>query len=102
MARPKLIRIAGRRWAVEYPAQIDDEGTYGLTSYDEHKLQIVDGLAPVEEADVIIHEVLHALIASAGLTVPDEEPIVRALASGLVGVLADNKTLRTHLNALLK
>ncbi|BAJ51835.1 hypothetical protein CJ97_gp47 [Ralstonia phage RSB2] len=59
-------------------------------------------MAPVEEADTLIHEVLHAIIASAGLTVPEEEPIVRALASNLTGVLADNPTFRRHLNALLK
>ncbi|UCR91162.1 hypothetical protein [Ralstonia phage RpT1] len=102
MSRPQRVRINGRRWTLEYPEAIDDEGTYGITYYDSHLIQVRSGLAPIEEADTVIHEVLHALIASMGLTVPDEEPIVRALASGLTGVLADNPTLLKHLTGCLK
>ncbi|WP_218831569.1 hypothetical protein [Bordetella genomosp. 9] len=59
----------------------------------------------VEEADTLIHETFHALIHSAGIVFPDamsEEQVVRALASGLAGVLADNPRLLAHLAQLLR
>ncbi|BAG70397.1 hypothetical protein RSB1_gp39 [Ralstonia phage RSB1] len=102
MNRPARVKIAGRRWLIEYQRRTEHH-VYGMTYYDEHRIVIRDGLLPIEEADTLIHEVMHALIASAGITVPDteEEPIVRAMASGLTGVLADNPGLRRYINYLL-
>lgn len=102
MRRPARVSIAGRRWRIEYPRRTESN-VYGMTYYDEHRIVIRDGLLPIEEADTLIHEVMHALIASAGLTIPDteEEPIVRAIASTLTGVLADNPSFRRYINYLL-
>lgn len=102
MKRPARVKIAGRRWSIEYLRRTEHH-VYGMTYYDEHRIVIRDGLLPIEEADTLIHEVLHAMIASAGITLPDteEEPIVRAIASSLTGVLKDNPSLRRYINHLL-
>lgn len=102
MKRPARVTVVGRRWTIEYLRRTE-HNVYGMTYYDEHRIVIRDGLLPIEEADTLLHEVMHALIASAGITIPDteEEPIVRALASTLTGVLKENPTFRRYINHLL-
>jgi hypothetical protein len=103
-ARPQRLKIAGRRWAVQYKRR-PEGNAYGLCDYDAHTITIRDRQLPIEEADTLIHETLHAIIGAAGIVFPEgvaEEQVVTAIASGLTGVLADNPRLLAHISNLLR
>ena len=94
--RPRKLRIMGREYTVKYE---DDLGVLGLCSPDECRIEIEDGQPPVEEADTVIHEVLHAIhfLMDIGLSHKREEEVVRKMATGLMQVFADNPHLLMYL-----
>ncbi len=55
-------------------------------------IYIESGHAEIEEADTVLHEVLHAICYTMKIDLePDvEEKVVATLATGLIGVLQDN------------
>jgi len=78
--------ISVRVISSELAARLKEDG-----DFDGETIHIADGQRGPQLADTILHELLHAIYATFGLKDEDEEErIVSALATGLVGVLRDN------------
>lgn len=89
---PDTIRVFGRTYSFNYETA-GGLGQDRMGSCD-NTLQIItiDGnQSLVEEADTVLHEVLHAICYTMKLGFPiAEEAAVSALATGLIGVMQDN------------
>jgi hypothetical protein len=98
MTRPKRIRVLGQVYKViwEAPESDTERGWCDLTNKIIH---VAPTAHPVEVADTLLHELLHAIVYGQKLGLPDdmEEQVVCALASGLTAVLQDNLNLRKYL-----
>jgi hypothetical protein len=96
-ARPTVIRVAGRDWAVQ-STDLSAQGCVGLCSPAEGVLHIHPGQTRHEEQDTVLHETMHAILRSQGRGYSAaEERYVTALATGLLGVLHDNPALHRYL-----
>lgn len=85
---PQRIKVLGRTFSIR-PAVND--GVFGLCWQAEGRIEYDPRLRPVERADTILHEVLHAVLFCQGREpCKHEERYVRAIATGLTAVLADN------------
>lgn len=104
LRRPTSLRIGGREWRISYrkPSSLGD--AHGLTHYDKGRLDIATGLTPFDTRDTVLHEAMHAILAQQGRTTfgnEEEELYVRALATGLLGVLQDNPAFAKWLTQTL-
>lgn len=93
LPRPSAVRILGRTYSISYvPPSPLQNNNLGLCDNLNQDLYAEDSQTPIEEADSILHEVLHAIRYSMKVDIdPDtEELVVSALATGLLGVLQDN------------
>jgi hypothetical protein len=91
--RPKALRIGGREWRFRWrrPSAMGD--CCGLTHYDKGLLDVAACQTPFDSRDTALHEAMHAILAQQGRTTfgnEEEELYVRALSTGLMGVLQDN------------
>ena len=81
----------------------DDGDARGLFHNREGVIQIEWGQPADEQAETLIHEILHAIWASRQIQEPiDEEGAVSQLASGLATVLRDNPRLAPALISAFK
>lgn len=65
----------------------------GLCRYEQAVIDCVTKQTPFNARDTLLHETFHAILAQQGRTTfgnEEEELYVRALATGLMGVLQDN------------
>lgn len=93
ISRPTALRIMGRNYSVVWEDDILlGTDCLGRTYSQQCAIVVKTGQHPVEEADTLLHEILHAVwycmsIAEGGA---DEEAVVRRMASGLTQVFMDN------------
>ncbi|SMG43139.1 hypothetical protein [Paraburkholderia susongensis] len=90
--RPRRIRVLGKRYDISYVTEDQLPDAYGLCHRGEQRIEIRDGLPAGEEADTVLHEILHAILHGMGVQLSEavEEKFVLATASGLISVLQDN------------
>ena len=101
--RPRIIKVLGRAYVISYePALNLGVPNVGLCDNSNLVIHVLDGQHPVEEADTLIHELLHAIwfIMSIDQGGVDEEAVVGRLASGLIGVFLDNPELLVYLQSI--
>lgn len=94
--RPTHVRVLGRNIAINY----DHADTTSMGQFDDADMaiSIEDGLHPVEEADTVLHEIMHAIWWLMAIGKPKtEEQVVRPLATGLTQVFQDNPALVQYL-----
>ena len=92
MRPPSKVRVAGMEFSIAgYPAS-EMGGNVGLCELGPQRISYARGQTPHQLRDTLVHEVMHAIRYSQGCLYegPEEERWVRSLATGLVGVLADN------------
>lgn len=66
---------------------------YGLCHYETATMDVAAGQQEFDTRDSLLHETMHAILAQQGRTTfgnEEEELYVRALSTGLMGVLQDN------------
>lgn len=96
MKRPfSSLRICGKRHRVCWDADID--GDCGLMEFKPLRISIGKGMAPDEERESLLHEVMHAVEWQQGLTLKEEQ--VRQLSVGVFETLRNNKKLVEYLLA---
>jgi hypothetical protein len=68
------------------------ENCFGLCFNGAQRIDIMDELPEGEEVDVVLHEILHAILFQMSVRLPMkvEEQFVLATATGLTAVLQDN------------
>lgn len=83
------IRVLGRLYRVLLRKRMP---TDGLCDYNSATIKVAATLDSYERKDALLHEVMHAILYQQGREYGGEveETYVRALATGLVGVLQDN------------
>lgn len=93
MRFPKSLRVNGREWKVEMSPPEDMGAAAGLCHYSKALISISTGQDQFDTRDTLLHEALHAILYQQGrLTMGNEEEeiYVRAISTGLMGVLQDN------------
>lgn len=90
---PASLLVIGKRYAVEQT----QDGDYGETFSDECRIQVRVTQHPVQQADTLLHEAMHALDHElhCGMT----EPQIRRMATGILALLRDNPELTGFLTA---
>lgn len=85
-----------------------ENGFLGRIVYDRQLIKIATHLSPMAQAEVLLHELLHAIMHLWSISVPDvgqsdnpEETLVAKLSHALTTVLADNPQLLQCLGATM-
>lgn len=92
MPLPTEFKVAGVTYTVEESDQIiiDNKiGYVGSCDYHETNIEILSSLSESRKNDVLIHELMHAILCEAGFDEQDEELVDRS-ARVLHQVLKDN------------
>lgn len=93
LERPSKVKILGREYDIEYVSPSPLGNPYlGLCDNSQQVIYIEDYQTPVEEADTVLHEVLHGIRFMAKLDADPEteEKFVALFATGLLSVLHEN------------
>jgi hypothetical protein len=95
VARPQSVRILGKPHSINYKPAEEMDNCYGLCFNGVQRIDIMDELPAGEEADVVLHEIIHAILFQMSVRLPMkvEEQFVLATATGLYAVLQDNPQL---------
>ena len=75
--------------------------SYGAYDHRKNTITIQNGLGPLDEANTLLHEILHAVAYINSLTQSDqpldtenkEEVVINSMTNGLAQVFRDNKWL---------
>jgi hypothetical protein len=98
---PKQLKIACFDYKVEKDSSISegDNGVYGSQDHSTLTIKIAENLPPQVEASVLMHEILHAVLACTQVALSEEleEAIVNSTTIQLCQVLRDNPSLLTYL-----
>ena len=86
--RPGSIRVFGRVYKVAFIPQHLGFHDCGQTIHENCSILIRENQLPVEEADTLLHEVVHTIDYVMDLSLTEHQ--VRALATGLLGTFRDN------------
>lgn len=94
MRLPKSVKVGFRSVPVT-ARKFSDTSEYGAYLVHEDRIEINQALRSNMRAMVLVHEILHAMFASAMPQVDDEteETIIRALTPQIVGWIRDNPKL---------
>ena len=92
---PRALDIGPHRYRVALVPDgvLDDAGRYGHASIERLVIALDDSQPPTQMADTLLHETVHALLASVGLEDEIEERVCLALGPGLLGLFNDNPDL---------
>lgn len=86
---PDSIRIFGKSFTISRKSLEDGFDNAGEMDESKLTIDILDGQIPIEEADTLLHEVIHAMDYLLDLKLTEEQ--VRVLATALIGVFQDNR-----------
>lgn len=83
--QPRNVRVFGKNHEIIYS---DTMTELGLTDYHNCKVIIKEGQLPIEEADTVLHEIIHVIDYTMDLDMTEHQ--VRSVATGLIGIFQDN------------
>ena len=94
--RPESVRLLGRTYDIKYVngSALADGHDFGQIIYPLHLITILDGQTPVEEADTVLHELIHAIDLTMGLDMSEHQ--VHHLATGLMALFQDNPDIAKY------
>lgn len=95
--RPSQVRVFGRNYIVNYPASYTGMKELGNIDHHSMVINILDHQLSIEEADTVLHEVLHAIEYTMDLELSEHQ--IRTLATGLIGVFQDNPEFAKYITA---
>lgn len=86
----------------DVPNLVTDSGQslFGNVSYSRETIQLDKNLTPARRLEVLLHEIVHAIINEYGHE--QNETLVNAVGLGLANVIVDNKQLLPYLQRLSK
>lgn len=107
MKRPARIKILGKTYRVRIVTERAngfEDGDYGACDNDSHVISIIAGRSLGNDQDTLLHEIIHAIAFQMGVDGAinkreSEERWVQALATGLLAVMRDNRSLVTYLRS---
>jgi hypothetical protein len=89
------LRIAGKRHAVMWDVKPASENEYGEYCPVTLQIRVCSGLAPDEERETLLHEVLHAVAAQTDTDMPEAKH--GRFSVGLFEALKNNPKLVSYL-----
>lgn len=94
--RPESVRLMGRTYDIKYVpgSALADGHDFGQIIYPLHTVFILDGQTPVEEADTVLHELIHAIDLTMGLDMSEHQ--VHHMATGLMALFQDNPEIAKY------
>ena len=97
ISRPEAVRLMGRTFLINYVrgSVLADDTDFGHIDFYSQLINISDNLTPVEEADTVLHELIHAIDLSMGLEMSEHQ--VHHLATGLIALFQDNPEVALYL-----
>lgn len=114
MAAPKTVRVGPHRISIKIDETAhnasqaaEQTSLYGRYDPATNTITVQPGLHPDQEADTILHEILHAVATGTGLTATGgaledqsrQEQVVSAMAPALLDLLRRNRALVDYLTA---
>lgn len=106
MNLPKKIKIGHLDYTVEIVSKelADLKGYYGEIKPDEQEIKLGENHTDQRRADILLHEVLHALFKYMGIQGGKdfEENVIQPLSGGICAVMRDNPDLFPFLQKVLK
>ena len=112
MKIPKIVRIGYQDVKIERETATFSKQTdcYGEYEHRKNQITIQNDLSNLDEANTLLHEVLHGIVYINSLTQTgapldkenNEEIVVNTITNGLVQVFRDNKWLLPYLNKKVK
>ncbi len=105
LSLPKSVAVGGFVYTI-HPWDHDEAVASNLLGYCDNVktyIKIADGLNYQLRAEVLLHEVMHAIFRQAGVdAAPEaEEKIVSGMTYGLIGVIRHNPDFMPYLKRLL-
>lgn len=108
MSTPKLpasVRVGALDYAIKPWSQkaADNTRAYGMCDRATLVILIQEDLTPQKQAEVLLHEILHACYDNAGLNMEptlEEERVVNGMGYQLLQVIRDNPKLMVFLQAV--
>ena len=96
---PKKIRVGYKTYKVERIESFGTSGQLGKCNPHTSTIQYKETESPVENANTVLHETLHAIFYVYGMKEHDlmEEYVVNTLTNGLINVLQENPKLLTFI-----
>ena len=79
----------------EHTERLNALGLTGQAQHDLLRLTIADDLPSDKQAEILLHEILHACFNVSGCELEHQESFIRAIAAPLFGVIRDNPELIT-------
>ena len=100
MGLPKNIKFGGMLYAVKKMA-LENARYVGHISYDAEIIEVKKGLSRQNEAQVVIHEIIHGLLTHGGDTeISGDEHFVDRFAYAMHALIVDNPKLVDHWRSL--
>lgn len=103
---PTSVRIGPHDWTVKLWDEQAAGNTQALGLCDKHTctILIMEGMAPQKEAEVLMHEIIHAIYDVGGLRYLEhqEEAVVNAMGYHMVGIVRDNPDLMDYFAAAMR
>jgi Zn-dependent peptidase ImmA (M78 family) len=95
MTIPTRCKVNGRTITIKMQSRDKMPGAAGLFQTDKSLIWVAKGQELQEQQDTVVHELFHALLHTQGREYGEEqeELYVRALATGLIGLIQDNPEL---------
>lgn len=96
MSALKAVKVIGKTYSIVYATGkplAEDE--LGELDPDKQQITIKKGQPLETEQDTLLHEICHALDNELALKLSEKQ--VRGIATGILAVLKDNKTLDSYL-----
>lgn len=88
------LRILGKNFQILWEEKVADDAI-GMCETHLQRIAMMKGLPLETEQDTLLHEVIHAIDETVGLSLTEQQVI--ALASGLLAVFKDNKEFTEYL-----
>jgi hypothetical protein len=98
---PRSLIIHGHRYSVKQVKAGELGKSNGEVDLYRHIIKIYKGLAASRKMEFLLHEALHAMLASLDLPEDEEEKVVTALAEYLIEFFQGNPKLLDHLQKTL-
>lgn len=105
-SKPRASLVAGKTYSIRYidKGKLKVDGDL-LAGYCDHQRQIIsieNGQSPDNEADTLIHEVLHQLLCSFGAPLPEdlEETVAQTLGTAIFAHVRENPDFWKHITRI--
>ena len=97
---PSSVKIVGKAFKIKYYDPSQGFQDHGQMNESTRTILIAAGQLPIDEADTVLHEVLHGIDCVFDLSLTEHQ--VRMVATALIGMFQDNPHFAEYLTQPLE